>query len=213
MKYTLISLLFLCIAFLSCDKEQGQVQPTDPALYAQKIKFPFNTPKAKEGSLEKIREHVEKIIKARQRNMKEELFDLTYYYIVPQYFSNVNVMNTGEEFVRHWIKFENDYTYRYGIGPDEIGSGIYHYAPSTKRLMMLDNDPQVEPKMWSLLSNSEFMNFLGHPLLVIRDQMNQEYLLMDNFANDALIEQAGKMIAEAHNGMQIKMILLESAPL
>ena len=213
MRYYLIAIFLFSIGFTSCDQGTSANRPTDPALYAQKIKFPFNTPKAKEGSIEKLRLHVEKIIKARQANMKEELFDLTYYYINPQYFSNLNVMNTGEEFVRHWIKFENNYTYRYGIGPDVIGSGIYHYAPSSKRLMMLDDDVQVEPKMWSLLTNSEFMNFLGHPLLVVRDQTGNEFMMMENFANDRLLEQAGTMVAEAHNGMQIKMILLENAPL
>ena len=78
--------------------------------------------------------------------------------------------------------------------------------------MMLDDDPLVEPKMWTVKSNSDFMNFIGHPLLLIRDTNNNEFLLMENFANDKLIERAGRMVAEAHNGMQIKMLLLNDAP-
>ena len=204
-----ISFLGLLVSFFSC---QSEPELASPELLAKKLSFPINIPKAKEGSLPIIREHVGDVIRERQRSMKESLFDLTYYYIQPQYFSNLNVMNTGEELRRHWIKFEDDYKYEYGIGPELVGSGTYHYAPSDQRLLILDNDPQVEPKMWTILSNSEFMNFLGHPLLVAKAGSGKDFLLQDNFSNDPYIESLGKLVAEAHNGMQIKMMLLENQP-
>ncbi len=210
MKY-LVFIFFIGLMMTACD-QQGSTPATSPELYAKKLSFPFNTPKAKAGSLDKLREAVSNLITVRQKSMKEEVFDLTYYYITPQYISNNNVIDASGEFAKHWVKFENDYTFAYGIGPEPIGTGVYHYAPSQQRLIMLDDDALVEPKMWSILANSEFMNFLGHPLLLIRDRQDNEFLLMNNFANDQYINNIGQMVAEAHNGMQIKMLLSENAP-
>jgi len=76
---------------------------------------------------------------------------------------------------------------------------------------MLDDDEQIEPKMWSLLSNSDFFNFLGHPIILIEDSQGNGQVLMNNFANDGFLDQQ-HILAQANNGMQIMMTKVEGRP-
>ncbi len=208
--YLVLSALLTTLVCSSCTEKKIAY---DPEVFQQKLAFPFNTPKVPQDvSLPDLRKRVKDLILQRQKEFKEDLFDLTYYYIKPQYLSNRGRVDPSIKYDGYWIKFENDYTFRYGIYQRELSSGIYHYSSSTQLLLMLDDDENVEPKLWTVLSNSEFINMMGHPLIVIRSAQNVEFILLSNWANDTYLEQAGTILAEAHNGMQIKMELLENRP-
>jgi len=199
------------VLMTSCDTDKGK-PTTDPALFAQKLTFPFNTPKVKgQAAITMLRDHVRDLILLRQRNQEGDLFDLTYYYITPRGFSNLDRRVGPDAFAGFWAKFKKDYTYEYGIRQEKIGSGIYHYGGSDDKLFMLDDDEQIEPKMWSLLSNSDFFNFLGHPIILIEDSQGNGQVLMNNFANDGFLDQQ-HILAQANNGMQIMMTKVEGRP-
>jgi len=87
---TLIIMAFFMVLMTSCDTDKGK-PTTDPALFAQKLTFPFNTPKVKgQAAITMLRDHVRDLILLRQRNQEGDLFDLTYYYITPRGFSNLD---------------------------------------------------------------------------------------------------------------------------
>lgn len=194
--------------FSSCDSTSF-----DADALKEKQSFPFNTPKAKEDvSLPHLRQTINKLIIDRQATIKEDLFDLTYYYITPQYFSNMSKIDASINYNGFWIKFDNNYTFKYGKYEKVIGSGIYHYSTTSQLLIMLDDDEKIEPKMFTVKSNSEFINMMGRPIIIIRNLEGIEFVILQQFSSDNYIGRAGTKVAEAHNGMQIKMILLEEQP-
>jgi len=82
---------------------------------------------------------------------------------------------------------------------------------SDESLFMLDNDVQLEPKMWTILSDSEAINMMGRPVIIIEDQDGKGQVLMSNFANDNFLNKQ-YILGQVHNGMQINMLLLEQKP-
>lgn len=208
---SLIAIVLMTIIY-SCGGESAVEVRSDPVLLAKKHSFPFNTPKEDDVNVIKaLRGHARDLLKLRQNNLKSDLFDLTYYYIVPRGFSNENRTIGQKAFVGYWTKFENNFEYNYGIGEEVIGGGSYHYNDADELLLMLDHDSQIEPKLWSLLSNSEFFNFLGHPILVMEEADGKGHILLKNFASEKYID-APNIIAQSNNGMQIMMTKVEERP-
>lgn len=180
---------------------------------SEKLVFPHNIEKLKfRPHLEEIRSVMKNLINLRAKGMKEDMRTLTYYHIQAQYVSNLNKIDASIKYDGQWLKFDDDYTFKYGIYDRVIGSGIFHYSESTERLMMLDDDPQIEPKMWTIKSNSDYINMMGLPLLLVEDLQKKRNLIMDNFTNDKAINRMGKKVITAHNGMQMKMLLLVGQP-
>jgi len=142
--------------------------------------------------------------------MSDDLFDLTYYYITPYGFANDNKRMGPKNFAGMWIKFDKNFNYTYGRFEETMGSGIFHYAETDEYLFMLDNDGQVEPKLFKLLSNSEFFNFVGQPVMLIDDGTGEK-MLLNNFANDQFLETI-TILHEIHNGSQIMMQMGEEQP-
>ena len=108
------------------------------------------------------------------------------------------------------MKFEGDFTYRYGLYDKIIGGGIYHYGDGDGFLMLLDDDEKVEPRLFSIQSNSEFFNFIGRPIMFIDDGTGVN-LLLDNWSNDAFLETV-QIKHKVENGMQIMMKMLDNQP-
>lgn len=209
MRYIIVLLLLISFGWTGCE-EKVEVVST-PEEYKKKLVFPFNTPKIRDGvDLQDVRSRVKNVIKARQKAINDDLFDLTYYYITPFGFDNNRKRAGPENFVGLWLKFEKDFTYTYGRYEELIGSGIFHFTDKEELLLMLDDDPKVEPKFFSALSNSEFYNFIGRPINFIDDGKGVRMMFSD-FANDGFIESV-KMVAQLHNGMQIMLKMTETQP-
>jgi len=205
----LIASLFL---LYSCGSSESSPKvATDAGSYDDKIMFPFNLPKAKEGDdMKVIRSKMKDIIEERQQKVKGDLFDITYYYISPHGFANLRKRTGPQAFVGQWMKFETDYTYTYGVYDKVIGSGIYHYTDQDFFLMLLDDDSHIEPRLFSLQSNSEFFNFIGRPIM-FADDGTGENLLLGNWANDAFLASI-KVNIKVENGMQIMMKMMDEKP-
>ena len=212
-KFNLLGGLIVLMLLVSCDKAPiGVETSSDPKTLTIKRSFPFNEPKITDQKvISQLRSYALDLITKRQENMKEDLFDLTYYYVSPRGFSNLNKVTGQQAYTGYWAKFDKDYTYQYGIRDQVIGDGVYHYAGSDTKLFMLDNDRQIEPKMWNIKSNSEFFNFLGRPIIVVEDASGHGQLLMSNFSNDGFLNTQ-KIIVQSGNGTQIMMLLLEQKP-
>lgn len=179
--------------------------------YDDKILFPFNLPKAKKSDdLQDIRSRYKDIINLRRDNLKTDLFDLTYNFVGPHGFANLKRRVGRKAFEGQWMKFESNFTYRYGLYDKVIGGGIYHYGDGDGFLMLLDDDEKVEPRLFSIQSNSEFFNFIGRPIMFIDDGTGVN-LLLDNWSNDAFLETV-QIKHKVENGMQIMMKMLDNQP-
>jgi len=197
--------------FLSCGAPEVQRSIVTGGTYEEKVAFPFNDPRAEEGDdLDKIRSTMQDVIDLRKNNMKSDLFEITYYYIAPYGFANKGKRIGPDAFEGMWLKFGEDFSYKYGVYDKEVGSGIYHYSSQDFFLMLIDDDKEIEPRLFSVQSNSEFFNFIGRPIMIVEDSSG-ENLLLANWANDAFL-QTVRVNNELPNGMQIMMTMLEEQP-
>ena len=199
-------LLIIATVYLSCDHATTPKNTISESVkLMEKSSYPFNTPKVSDQqSIVQLRKHMEELIALRQKNGQRDLFDLTYYYLIPYGFANEDSIRPIEASEGYWIKFKEDFTYQYGSFEEVEGSGMYHYTESDFKLLMLDDDEQIEPKFWEVRSNSDYFNFIGQPIIVIMDNKEQERILMSNFSNDGYLATQ-KIMVEAQNGMQILM--------
>jgi len=210
------SLFFLIVLLCSCGGSTGSSsEPVRELItggtYEEKIQFPFNLPKAKKGDdVAGIRSRFKKVVDLRRNNLTSDLFDLTYNFITPHGFANLRKRKGAASFRGQWVKFEKDFTFRYGMYDKLIGGGLYHYSDQDGFLMLLDDDEKVEPRLFSIQYNSEFYNFIGRPIMFI-DDGNGENLLLANWSSDGFLEKV-KINHRVENGMQIMMKLIDEKP-
>ncbi|GEM_PF-2269100 len=209
------SFFFLTILLYSCGGGTGSTEPARETItggtYEEKIYFPFNLPKAKENAnVEIIRSKFKDLINLRRDNLTSDLFDLTYNFVGPYGFANLKRRVGPDAFQGQWMKFERDFTYRYGTYDKLIGGGLYHYSEKDGFLMLLDDDKKVEPRLFSIQYNAEFYNFIGRPIMFINDG-HSENMLLANWSNDAFLETV-TITHRIENGMQIMMKMLDEQP-
>lgn len=204
-------LLYSCGGGTGSTTSEPQREAITGGTYEQKINFPFNLPKANEGDdLKTIRSKFEEVINLRRENLQTDLFDLTYNFVAPYGFANLRRRVGPDSFRGQWAKFEKDFTYSYGVYTETVGGGIYHYSDQDGFLMLLDDDEQVEPRLFSIQSNSEFFNFIGRPIMFIDDGTGVN-LLLANWSNDSFLETV-KIKHRIENGMQIMMKMVDEKP-
>ena len=161
-------LRILCIAFTiclmaSCQKSDS---PTQQSLSAEvtsddRKSFPMNIEKG--GSykaVDQIRVMARGIIETRKKDHPEPMSILTYAYWNPEIVFNSGFSKPGD-YEGYWIKFNEDFTYSYGVNLIEQGKGRYHYSLDDAELVMLDDDVLLEPKVWNVNSNGVVMTFQG----------------------------------------------------
>jgi len=63
----------------------------------------------------------------------------------------------------HWIKFEDDFSYRYGEFAETQGGGRYHLTFNTDEptLIMVDDNPNKSPEEWTIKTKEDVVIFIG----------------------------------------------------
>ena len=205
-----LSFLSLLLLISSCNINEDKVDGN--STLQERQDFPFNKSTLGDATqLSSLRSKVSILIAKRQKSIQEDLSDLTYYYAMPHGTNRTGRPVAPQEFLGMWIKFENNYTFSYGKEKKLYGNGVYHYSPTDRILIMLDDNDQIEPKMWEFLFNSESFNFVGRPLIVIKDKKEQEFVLTSNFWNDAYLNNVETLL-QVPNNSQILMNLSENKP-
>lgn len=200
--------LLAMLLLVSCEEKEVTSSPEE---LRQKLSFHINVQKAREGDdIKYLRKFIKKTIKGRQKSLPGQLWDLPTFHLTPYGVAVNGGRAKPKDAEGMWYKFNKDYTYAYGRYDNVVGSGIYHYADSDEFLVMLDNDGQIEPKLFKLLSNSEMFNFVGQPIMLIDDGKG-ERMLWKNFAQDGFLETV-KINHQLHNGSQIVMKMEATRP-
>lgn len=181
-----ISLSFLFL--ISCGKSEQNVANDETAEVTVQPKGEVGTPLnihkgGNYASLEQIRVQALNIINHRVKTEPEPLAMLTYAYWTPEFVYNGKSISNSGEYVGYWIKFDDDFTYKYGQDSKLLGKGRYHFRLDDKNLHMLDNDVESEPKVWMVNHAADVLALVG----------THEY--------------------QVNNGMQIKMVALEKNPI
>lgn len=72
-------------------------------------------------------------------------------------------MSTEGEFAGEWIKFNDDWTYAYGKYSKTTGGGKYHHSFDNAKLVMLDNDENIDPVEYETKYGTEVIILVGRP--------------------------------------------------
>ena len=149
----------------------------------QALEFPLNIQKGGEFvSLDQIRVQARALIEHRIGQNNKALAMLTTGYWWPEFVFNSGSMSKVDEYAGHWLKFNDDFSYNYGIYDKTLGTGKYHFRLDDNKLHMLDNNVEFEPKVWQANYNGQVIALVG----------THEY--------------------GVNNGMQIKMLGLDQKP-
>jgi len=179
--YGLILLAALACLMIAC-KPDGTSKGVPEDIAEDKI-FPLSIElKGAYTDLDHIRAQALSIIDYRIQNSDKALSMMTSGYWWPEFVYHSGSISGEGHYDGYWIKYGDDFTYTYGVYGDTWGSGKYHYGLDNQELMLLDNDVELEPKVFQGNYNGELMSYIG------------------------------KHTFGVNNGMQIKMVPLEEVP-
>ncbi len=178
-----ISTLLIGIIFLLSCNQNTNTGDSGTFTEEDALSFPLNMQKGGEyKSLDQIRVQARTIIDHRVSQEEKALAMLTYGYWWPEFVFNGSTMSSQDQYAGYWLKFNDDFTYNYGLYTKTLGKGKYHFRLDDNSLYMLDDQVAVEPKVWTANHNGEVIALVG----------SHEYGI--------------------NNGMQIKMVGLEQKP-
>ncbi len=174
-----IFFLVLCAFLMGC-KESAVHQPL--VLPVSDSQFPLNHQMGGDfSSIAHVRNQVEAIINLRKENHPKIPAMLLAFFFHPNG-AIVGQRQMGEsEFEGYWLKFNDDFTYIFGQFDMAHGSGRFHFRLEDGELVMLDDNPAFEPKIWELKQNSDYMVLVGKNSLGIRNgSIQARFVALDN---------------------------------
>lgn len=127
-------------------------------------------------SVQDIRTTLRTMLEHRIKTEPEALSMVTFGYWEPEGVYNLGKMSMQDEYKGYWLDFKEDFTYEYGYYERVDGSGRYHLKLNNMSLLMLDDNPNMEPKVWSLRSNGESIVFVGTHDLGLNNGMQIKWL-------------------------------------
>ena len=174
-KISPVLVLPLVMLFFSCKEKPAQNQATDTS----ELVAPLNIPQGGNyPSVSTIREQAGSILESRIAEEGESLAILTSSYWYPEFVFN-KTMSEVDEYLGHWIKFDDDFSYSYGVFGQTMGNGRYHVRLSDYAMVMMDNVEDHEPKFWKVQHNGSAMALVGSHELGINNGMQVKMLSID----------------------------------
>lgn len=175
--------LFMLIGlFIACDSNTASKEKKS-STHGDELILPINIQKGGDyKSLQDIRNQTRAMIDFRVSENPEALSMITYGYWEPEFVFNAGKMSKEFEYLGYWIDFKEDFTYEYGYFNKTEGTGKYHFRLDDFAMLMLDDDEELEPKVWTANHNGDAMALVG------------------------------KHDFGINNGMQIKMIPIDKKP-
>lgn len=129
---------------------------------AEKIMAERKAEKAAEiaENLPGYRAHAKELVKERSSKEKAMATMTTDHWAYEFVFSGSEMSKKGA-YDGHWLKFEDDHTYTYGVGEQVNGAGKYHYSIQTDKMIMVDDRDDMMPEEWEIKAQDEVMIMVG----------------------------------------------------
>jgi len=168
-----MSTLLLACGSGASDSKKGLV--IDKSALPDKI-FPIEIQKGGNfESLHEIRMQAKAMIESRIQRHPEPLSMITYDYFLPEFVYNRKFSKT-DEYLGHWIKFGEDFTYQYGYYEATAGTGRYHFRDDDQQMLMLNDNEEYEPKLWQLNTNGVEFVLVGRHEFDVSNGMQIKFL-------------------------------------
>lgn len=178
-KYYVFWVLISLFLIVSCKDKPESADAAESETVAEQVTTPFSINNGgKYTSIAKIRSQASAIIDDRINKDNNAQASLTYAYWYPEFLFN-KTMSAADQFKGCWLKFEDDFTYSYGLYDEIQGGGRYHFRLDDKAVVMLDNKEEVEPKFWTVKQNNRAMAWVGGHDLGINNGMQMKLLSLD----------------------------------
>jgi len=137
--------------------------------------MPINLQKsATYASLEEARLQADALIAHRVQNDPDPLSMVTSPYWIWAGFFDGKGMIHPDKLTGQWLKFDEDFTYSYGLYDALNGTGKYHYRLDDGSLIMLDDNEKLQPKEWQLQSNGIAIALIGRHGFEINNGMQMK---------------------------------------
>jgi hypothetical protein len=128
----------------------------------QGSEFPINIPVGGTfQDLDILRKQVRALIDYRIKQNPDPLAFITYAYWYPEFVASGGKVSAEHKYLGYWLKFNDDFTYTYGKYDEIHGSGHYHFRLDDDNMLMVDDDPSIEPKIWQANHNGEAIALVG----------------------------------------------------
>ncbi len=174
-----INLLLATVFLLSCNSGDKSSQVQSPQQDEAKI-FPISIQKkGNYTSVDAIRAQARTVIDFRIQNGEKPMSMLTAWYWNPEFVFNAGKISKEGQYEGYWIKYEDDFTYTYGIYDKTIGGGRYHFRLEDDQLILLDNDITQEPKAFLAKNNGELMSYIGRHDFGVNNGMQMKMIMME----------------------------------
>lgn len=163
MRSLIYSLLILsAFFFVSCDQGKSSTDKNISSDSVGALSVPINFQKGGDfTSLQDIRNQTKAMIDTRIKNNPEAYSMITHGVWEPEFVFNAGKMSKEGEFQGYWIDFEEDFSYTYGIYDKTLGEGKYHFRLDDLMMLMLDDNQEFEPKVWTANNNGDVMVLVG----------------------------------------------------
>jgi hypothetical protein len=152
--------VFYSLLIVSCD---GDTKPASKDSKSQTdLVIPINIQKGGDyTSVQEIRNQTKALIDSRIKQNPEAFSMITYGYWLPEFVFNEGKMSKENQYAGYWIDFNEDFSYEYGLYSKTLGKGKYHFRLDDIVLLMLDDNTDLEPKVWGANNNGDVMVLVG----------------------------------------------------
>ncbi len=179
-----IIIAVLLVSLMSCGDTKGTTSQTATHSTPDKreliYKIPVNIQRGgKFESLEEIRLQAKATWDLRKSQENEAYSMITYGYLTPEFVFNKGEMSKAGEYEGFWMDFKEDFSYEYGYYDETLGGGIYHLRLDDLALLMLDNNEEMEPKVFQANSNGLAMSFSGRHDFGVNNGLNMKLMTLD----------------------------------
>lgn len=97
-----------------------------------------------------------------------------------QAYSEIDQIKDLTDGAPYWLKLNADNTYQYGIANRLEGKGLFHYRDSDSSLLLIDDNPRIEPTEFDLRYASDKMVFIGRSSMNVNNSTQIMMVLLSN---------------------------------
>lgn len=161
-----ILLLFICLFTLltGCKENWGENKVTETenkAIVQDTLMSASMAKKPESAQIKQMNEQALAILQYRRENKPKNYAIIDVGVWAYEAAFKDGAMSKPGEYDGHWIDFDENNNYEFGIKNQVKGSGKYHYDNDSQLLLLVNNNPEVKPEEYELKLVNDIMIMMG----------------------------------------------------